>query len=89
MLVSATDNQNLLQSKVDHNWDTRDHRSTDSQVKILHLILIKGALSWRLCCILVKTSQIFDKETFFYMKLLLERREKNLKGFIRERTNYN
>ena len=58
--------------KLDYNWDTRDHQSTDLQVKILHLILIKGTLSWRFCCILVKTAQLFDKETFFLISNALE-----------------
>ena len=36
----------------------------------------KGALPRRFCCILAKTNQMFDKETFFFnAKSLLEHRE--------------
>ena len=51
--------------------------------------LFKGALSRRVCCILVKTTQIFDKEPFYNVKLPLEHREENIKRFLRERTNCN
>ena len=50
--------------------------------------VLKGALSRRFCYIFVKMAQIFDKNLFSNMKLLLEHREGNIKGFIWGRTNY-
>ena len=41
---------------------------------------VKGTLSRRFCCILIKTTQIFDnKNRSANMKLLLENREENIK----------
>ena len=45
--------------------------------------IFKGALLRRFCYIFVKIAQIFDKNLFSNMKLLLEHREGNIKGFIR------
>ena len=50
--------------------------------------IFKGALSGRVCCILVKTAQIFNKEPFYNVKLLLEYREEDFKRFFGEKTNY-
>ena len=50
--------------------------------------IFKGTLTGRVCCILVKTAQIFNKEPFYNVKLLLEYREEDFKRFFREKTNY-
>ena len=39
--------------------------------KKIKLILIKGALSWRFCCMLDKTIQIFDKEPLLKREIAL------------------
>ena len=48
------------------------------------------ALSQRVCCTLIKITQIFYKEPFANMKLVLEHREENItRGrFLRGRTCY-
>ena len=46
-----------------------------SRVLTIPNLVLKGALPRLFCCILVKTSQIFEEIFFANMKLLLEHRE--------------
>ena len=50
---------------------------------------LKGHYHGDFAVFFVNTAQIFDKEPFSSMKLLLEHWGENTKGFLRERTNNN
>ena len=56
--------------------------------KIMKKRAIKGALSWRSCCMLCRTAKIFDKEPLSKLRLFLENQE-NIKGFLRGGTHHN
>ena len=75
-------------------YDQRDNQAGDAfspycslQQKISNQItspeiwkfgMIQGALSPRLCCILIKATQIFNIGYFYNMKVFVEHREENI-----------
>ena len=57
---------------------------TTKHNQIIIITWFKGALSRQFCYILVTTAQIFDKESVFNMKLLVQHWEENTKVFLSE-----